>query len=455
VSAPGGVTPAPPAGRPAAPPAVTRLSESQLSRLWRGRRFPQGALVTRAGVPVRVVFQGRPGRGPGPDFRNAVICGPSGVTLRGDIELHVRASDFAAHGHVRDPAYASVILHVVFEDDTGIDTILPGGKTAPVIALAPWVARRAGEIERWLAQPALWREPCHHAVQRLGAAAVASSIEALGDQRLERMVAALAHDIRAGGLEQALYERLLAALGYGGNSATMLALARALRWQRLEALAAAPPAVRRLALEAALLGQAGLLPAQRGHRGPLHPHVEALASAYARMAAAPAPAAAGWKLWGVRPSNMPARRIAAAAALLEPGPPSRLLAALDAPTVAGLCAPFLALRAGGYWRDHHDPCAGPARLPAAFIGRSRALEIAANVLIPAALAAGPAPLRARARWWWERLPRPATYGATRFIEEALASEGIRVPVNARRAQGLLLLQKDWCTQNGCGRCALS
>ena len=81
------------------------LTEAQLSTLWRGRRFPDGALVTRAGVPVNVIFQGRAGRGPGPDFRGAVIAGPSGATVRGDVELHVRSSHFRAHGHHADAAY--------------------------------------------------------------------------------------------------------------------------------------------------------------------------------------------------------------------------------------------------------------------------------------------------------------------------------------------------------------
>ena len=61
----------------------------------------------------------------------------------------------------------------------------------------------------------------------------------------------------------------------------------------------------------------------------------------------------------------------------------------------------------------------------------------------------------RARALFARLPRPAAYGVTKFIENALASEGVRVPMNARRAQGLLALHRDWCTQNGCGRCPLS
>ena len=118
----------------------------------------------KAGGGCRVIFPGRRGRGPGPDFRGAVIAGPSAIPVRGDVELHVRASDFRGHGHHRDPAYQNIVLHVVFHDDEPAAsgaTPLPGGGAAPVVALAPWVARRSDELQSWLARPLLWREPCH------------------------------------------------------------------------------------------------------------------------------------------------------------------------------------------------------------------------------------------------------------------------------------------------------
>jgi hypothetical protein len=157
----------------------------------------------------------------------------------------------------------------------------------------------------------------------------------------------------------------------------------------------------------------------------------------------------------VRPQNHPARRIAAAAALLGGVPaPSALLAVAAARTTTEAVRPLLRT-ASGYWRTHHDLCAGASRLPPALIGRSRALEILLNVLLPAACATGDQELAAAARALHARLPRPAEYGATRFLERNISSEGLRVPVNARRAQGLLALHKDWCTQGGCGRCPLS
>jgi hypothetical protein len=446
----------PPVTRPAAPGGARgpRLAEAQLCALWRGRRFPAAALVTRAGVAVTVIFQGRRGRGPGPDYRGAVIAGPSGVPVRGDVELHVRASDFRAHGHHLDAAYAGIVLHVVFEDDIGADTPLPGGGTAPVVALAPWVARRAGELEQWLQRPLLWREPCHDAVMRLGEDGVAAALEAEGRRRADARTARMRDAVAADGLEQALYAAFMQALGYGGNAAPMLALARLIPWQDAWRRARAA-AEEHLELEALLLGGAGLLPSQRRHRGPVEDYALALEERFARSRAPSLPSGL-WKLWGIRPENAPARRIAGAAALLlGSGGPLGLLECLEAGSVREAVAPLIATAPSPFWRGRHDLCAGPARMPVALIGRSRALEILLNVILPAGAASGEPRLEERAAHLLERLPRPSAYGATRFLEQALESEGVRVPLNALRSQGLLALNRDWCSQNGCGRCPLS
>lgn len=503
------------AARGAAAGARARLTEAQLSALWRGQRFPAGALVTRQGVPVRVIFPGRPGRGAGPDYRGAVIAGPSGAQARGDVELHVRSSLFRVHGHEADRAYAGVVLHVVFEDDTGEDTPLPGGGRAPVVALAPWVAARASELEHWLARPLLWREPCHGAVARMGIEGVMAALDAEGARRLEAKTDAFAARIGAEGLEQALYAGLLTALGYGGNTGQMAALARLLPWPRLrdavEAIEAAAGEGttarcagerdrqhdgggacdgdrRRRGFEALLLGSAGLLPSQRvGARGPspplpAHPYVAAIEALFG-AAGLPSLGRSGWRLAGIRPENAPARRLAGAAALLAGwrSPADLLLPAAAARTedaVAPLC-----VAGAGFWRDQFDLCASPCRLPPAIIGRSRAIEIVINVVLPAALAvsrsgaadgamrtgafvstalgaepwggeadaasmagaftpAAPYPaeleataLETAAISLYGRLPRPAAYGATRLIETAIASGADEVRAAAAGTAG--------------------
>jgi Protein of unknown function (DUF2851) len=92
------------------------LSEAELATIWEGQRQPPGSLTTSDGVPVRALHPGRRNEGPGPDFRDAVLL-IGGERRQGDVELHLRAGAFYQHGHHRDPAYANLVLHVVYESD--------------------------------------------------------------------------------------------------------------------------------------------------------------------------------------------------------------------------------------------------------------------------------------------------------------------------------------------------
>ena len=83
------------------------------------------------------------------------------------------------------------------------------------------------------------------------------------------------------------------------------------------------------------------------------------------------------------------------------------------------------------------------------IGRSRAIEIATNAVLPWLAASG---LETEALRAYAALGLPARYGNVRHLHEALASE---VPLGARRQQGMLYLLRQYCTQGGCGRCPLS
>jgi hypothetical protein len=360
--------------------------------------------VTTAGVPLRVLHPGRRGRGAGPDFRDAIIAPPSGALLRGDVELHRRTSDFHAHGHATDERYDGVILHVVFTHDGAGETALACGRAVPVVALAEWTRKRAGELSRWLAAPPLWREPCRDAIARLGQDGVLRALDEHGDARFARREAALARDVETHGAGGALYLALLAALGYGGARELMVSLAQTLPWAALRDAMAAAAARERASLAEALLlqGAAGELD------GP------------------------------VRPANHPARRLTGLALLLARHWPLEEVAAHGTPRE--LIAAWIA--GGGADRR-------------ALIGRSRAIELLVNAVLPWRAAscerAGDAEGASLARAAFAALPRPARYGNLAFLENNLG----RLPIDARRQQGLLALYKDECTQGGCGRCALS
>ena len=143
------------------------ISEAELSWLWEGQRQPAGSLSARAGRQVVVVYPGRRSGGPGPDFRDAVVR-VDGEQRIGDVELHVRASSFVAHGHHLDHAYDRLVLHVVFRDDGPGYVRLADGRAVVTAAFAPWVDERQAKVESWLSRAALWREPCQDAAAHLG-----------------------------------------------------------------------------------------------------------------------------------------------------------------------------------------------------------------------------------------------------------------------------------------------
>ena len=428
-----------------------------------------------------MIYRGRPGGGPGPDYRDALIAARGGL-LQGDVELHVRSSDFQRHGHQRDPAYARVVLHLVFWDDERRPTALPGGGTAPVAALAGWVEGRANEIARWLERPALWREPCFSALARHGAAEVDSALDRLGDMRFRRKTAALVPIIAREGKEEALWQSLLEALAFGPDRETFRLLAQQVRWASLSGRLRSLPSSGRVA--------------------------EALRSLEAGLIRLPVLDRAAR-----RPANGAARRVEGAARLAARFAEKGLTAALTEVFREGgsqgqrnetkidktKIERQTKLDHGRFRVSRRTRADGQtaASLVSALtvpglVGRGRAVEIIANAVLPWLAALGPEQRVRRVEAIFACLPLPARYGAVRHLHEAVGAapaaesgkpnlesrksttenqsrqlpfsrrelhgrEGQQaaVRINFRRQQGMLYLLNQYCTQGGCGRCPLS
>jgi hypothetical protein len=106
---------------------------------------------------------------------------------------------------------------------------------------------RALGIRRWLERPALWREPCLSAVDRSGPEAVGTTLDRLGDMRFRARAAYLSRRVDETGTDQALWEALLEALGYGGDYRAYRALAGRVRWPLLRIALLATPIAQRAA----------------------------------------------------------------------------------------------------------------------------------------------------------------------------------------------------------------
>jgi len=404
-----------------AEPPPDPISEADLSLIWEGQRYPRGALRAGAEV-VSAVNPGRRGRGPGPDFRDAVVR-LRGEERRGDVELHVRASYFLQHGHHLDPAYDRLVLHVVFLDDSGGGTRLACGESVPVAAFAPWVESRAADIASWPGSQALWREPCHDAVARLGDAGVASVLRTAGAERFRARAAALAGMIAAEGANQALWLALVEALGYGGDREGFRRLPRALPAALLTHLARAFAGQEAAFVAGALLHVAGLRPAPG--LAPLLPAT--MVPALRNLAS--------------RPANRPGRRLAAAASMLTAARGELAAEALAsvrrAPSAASLVQAWTGLAGGSG------------------AGATRVTELLLNAVLPC-VAALDASLAGRCLELAAGLRPNQPYGKTAFLERnLLRSDGRRAVRSALDQQGLLEMHATWCSRGGCGRCPLS
>ncbi|MDA1097312.1 MAG: DUF2851 family protein, partial [Chloroflexi bacterium] len=105
------------------------VREADLASTWeaaaRGRSF-----ATATDHAVVVEHPGRRNRDRGPDFLEALLAFDGERLRRGSVEIHLRASDWYAHGHGQDDSYRDVILHVV--GDAGRHLEIAG---APLLVL--------------------------------------------------------------------------------------------------------------------------------------------------------------------------------------------------------------------------------------------------------------------------------------------------------------------------------
>ena len=95
------------------------MKEELLHYVWRLRKFDHTNLQTTEGLSIDILHPGEYNRNAGPDFLNARIR--IGDTLwAGNVEMHLKASDWNRHQHSDDPTYKNVILHVVIDADCSI-----------------------------------------------------------------------------------------------------------------------------------------------------------------------------------------------------------------------------------------------------------------------------------------------------------------------------------------------
>ncbi len=111
------------------------IYEDEVARRW-WNLSPHTRLPLDDGKTCLLVYAGRAGSAAGPDIHDAVLFfSETGERRVGDIELHVRASDWYTHQHHTDARYNNVILHVVLVCDSATAVRRQDGTTIPMCSL--------------------------------------------------------------------------------------------------------------------------------------------------------------------------------------------------------------------------------------------------------------------------------------------------------------------------------
>lgn len=158
------------------------MKEDFLHYLWKFKKFDTLNLRTSNDEEVTIIHSGHYLELAGPDFFNAqIIIGHQ--KWAGNIEIHIKSSDWYVHHHERDAAYENVILHVVWEHDTEI--FRSDNTEIPVLELKQYVDKATIDNYQSLVSPKSWIN-CEKQLASIDSFVIKNWQERLFFERLER-----------------------------------------------------------------------------------------------------------------------------------------------------------------------------------------------------------------------------------------------------------------------------
>lgn len=418
------------------------FAEDLLHYIWKFRLYNQQNLCSADGSPIQVISPGMHQHHAGPDFQNAKI--KIGQTLwAGNVEIHIRASDWMRHEHSNDAAYNNVILHVVYKND--LEILNQQGFTMPVLVLE----NRIEDSLLLRYQNLLYAEqvsfPCEKIINRVDEFTIKNWLDRMLIERLEEKSAHVLQRVALlkGNWEEAFYQTLAANFGFKVNSLPFELLAKALPLQIL-----AKYTHNLLQTEALIFGQAGflndtykdlyILSLQKEYQflqqkyglKPVEKHL--------------------WKFLRLRPLNFPTIRLAQFAALMNRS--NRFLAEiLKAKDAATINTVFTGINPSEYWLNHYQ-FGKEAKLSSKKLGQASVDNILINTVAVFLFAFAKENRSEKhhdsALQLLEKLPCENNFIISNFIEAGVKLE------TAGNSQAIIELKHNYCDRKRCLTCGI-
>ncbi|PWA08574.1 DUF2851 family protein [Flavobacterium laiguense] len=158
------------------------MKEDFLHYLWKFKKFDTLNLKTSNQEEITISNVGQYLELAGPDFFNAQITIGS-QKWAGNVEIHLKSSDWYVHHHEKDAGYENVILHVVWEHDSEI--YRSNNTEIPVLELKNYVGTTTVNNYQKLLSPKSWIF-CEKQLKEIPKFALINWQERLFFERLER-----------------------------------------------------------------------------------------------------------------------------------------------------------------------------------------------------------------------------------------------------------------------------
>lgn len=324
------------------------MREDFLHFLWRTRQFDVSDLQTTDGDALEILdFGTYNALDSGADFQNVKLK-IGDWTWFGSVEMHLKSSDWLAHGHQNDAAFGSVILHVVFENDVAIQRLQNAERTPSVIPCLVLKNRiREGIFKKYwsLLHNSDWI-PCQQHIQTVNDLTKRKWLERLAVERLERKSLAIqtALERNKDDWEETFWQFTARYFGSKVNAEPMEMLARSLPHRIL-----AKHKNQLFQIEALLFGQAGFLDKDFAddYLVRLKKEFQFLKNKHNLEQNVPL---AAWKFGRLRPPSFPTIRLAQLAALIHKSLHlfSKVIDNQDVSTLQSL----FEVEVSDYWRTH-------------------------------------------------------------------------------------------------------
>ncbi len=413
--------------------------EQLLQYLWKYKLYPVDCLITTNGRVVEVIDPGIQNRDAGPDFFNAKIK-IGGQLWAGNVEIHLASSDWMAHGHHRDKAYNSVILHL--SEKVNQEIVNEAGQTVAQCRIT--VPDKLRESANFL----LYSDrglPCKHQLGTLPKGLIRTFLTRLTTERLERKTKDVQTLLKRfnHSWDEVFYVMLSRNFGFGVNADAFERLAISLPFKYV-----LMHRVDILHVEALLFGQAGLL----DHSFENDPYHAMLREEYAflkKKYSLKNLEGFLFKRSRVRPRSFPELRLAQLASLLHSS--GRLFSAVVQENDCKRVMELFQTEPSLYWQTHYGFGRKSKSTPKK-LGRPSLEIIIINTVVPILFAYGKSvsddSYTDRALYFLE-LMKPEKNRIVRTFEEA----GV-VAHNAFDTQAIIQLKKEYCDKRECLSCRI-